>query len=92
MESGGDVHYDRNGWNIKDSYGQSSPVVEYVGSYHVVVSGIVGGSSLVSRDSYGKDNYPSTDYMSDIYSYYMAQIIGYDGNGDKKGVSGSYGK
>ena len=31
----------------------SSPVVENVGSYHVVVSGIVGGSSLVSRISYG---------------------------------------
>lgn len=35
---------------------------------------------------------PSTDYMSDIYTYYMAQIIGSAGNGDRKGVSGSYGR
>ena len=30
-----------------------SPVIEYAGAYHIVVSGIVGGSSLVSRDSFG---------------------------------------
>lgn len=30
--------------------------------------------------------------MSDIYTYYMAQIIGSAGNGDRKGVSGSYGR
>lgn len=46
----------------------------------------------LSRIPTGKNSSPSTDYMSDIYTYYMAQIIGSAGNGDRKGVSGSYGR
>lgn len=48
-----DISFGLGGGTTQSSYGRSSPVIENVGSYHVVVSGIVGGSSLVSRISYG---------------------------------------
>lgn len=98
MDSGGYVV--RYHWHITDSYG-SSPVVENVGSYHVVVSGVVGGSSLVSRISYGitiytkkKSAFRSPDvYDRDDYTY----CVDPDGvvdiyHGVDWGATNSYGK
>lgn len=48
-----DINFGLSGGTIQSSYGNCSPVIEYAGAYHIVVSGIVGGSSLVSRDSFG---------------------------------------
>ena len=67
----------------------NSPVVENVGSYHVVVSGIVGGSSLVSRISYGKDNSSSSKNDNGAFNVDPSGTvdIGYYWNTDN-----SYGK
>lgn len=87
VDSNGGVYVNGYGIDVL-SYG-SSPVVEYVGSYHVVVSGIVGGSSLVSRDSYGKDNSPSSNNDNGAFNVDQGGTvdIGYYWNTDN-----SYGK
>ena len=71
-------------------------MVEYVGSYHVVVSGIVGGSSLVSRDSYGmiyttnkKFKFHSPNFDSEYRTSECQIRMG--GNVDNDHIDNSYG-